>query len=188
MKQSLLFLLIYASVLVSGCGENNSVHKIETTYIGDNYPVQETWNATVTFSDSGKTKAVLHAKHSAQYKREKSQEREITGGFRVDFYDNDGKFTSFLVADRALIHQNNDMEAFGNVVVTSVDSTVLRTEYMKWSNEDHKIRSDQFVTITKPTESLRGYGFESDQSMKNYRIFKVSGEAKIKEKPNSTNR
>ncbi|NTW50942.1 MAG: LPS export ABC transporter periplasmic protein LptC, partial [Chlorobiales bacterium] len=70
--------------------------------------------------------------------------------------------------------------------VTSTDSTVLRTEQMKWSNDDQKIRSDQFVTITKPTETLRGYGFESDQSMKNYRIFKVSGEAKIKEKPSST--
>lgn len=188
MKQILLYLLIYTSVLVAGCGQEGAPHKIETTYIGDDYPVQETWEATVTFSDSGKTKAVLHAKHSAQYKREKSQERELTGGLRVDFYDRSGKFTSFLVADRALIHPNNDMEAFGNVVVTSTDSTILRTEYMKWSNEDQKIRSDQFVTITKPSETLRGYGFESDQSMKNYRIFQVSGEAKVKDKANGSNR
>jgi LPS export ABC transporter protein LptC len=185
-KQRLVYLLIYVSVFALGCGRQEARPKIETTYIGDDYPVQETWDAAVTFSDSGKTKAVLHAKYSAQYKQEKSQERELTGGLRVDFYDKSGKFTSFLVADRALIYHNSDMEASGNVVVTSTDSTVLRTEQMKWSNDDQKIRSDQFVTITKPTETLRGYGFESDQSMKNYRIFKVSGEAKIKEKPSST--
>lgn len=101
--------------------------------------------------------------------------------FRVDFFDEFGKHTSFITANRAKVHPNSDMEAFENVLVVSDDCTRVTTEYMKWTASDKKIRSDKFVTITKPTEILSGYGFESDQSLKNYRIFKVKGQMKVKD-------
>ncbi len=39
------------------------------------------------------------------------------------------------------------------------------------------IRSDRFVTIVKPDETITGEGFESDQALKKYRIFRGSGKA-----------
>jgi len=175
---SIMPLLLFSLVLLA-CSSEKTRPKVQTTYIGDNAPIQETWNAEVQFSDSGRVKAILHIKHSAQYRRRNLNEREIDSSFRVDFYNRKGEFTTFLTAERAKIHPSNDMEAFENVVITSTDCTTVRTDYMKWSNHDQKIRSHKFVTITKPNEVLRGYGFESDQSIKNYRIFKASGETTI---------
>ena len=35
---------------------------------------------------------------------------------------------------------------------------------------------DAFVDIVSPTEHIMGHGMESDQSLKNYRIFRVTGQ------------
>jgi hypothetical protein len=44
-----------------------------------------------------------------------------------------------------------------------------------WDNGSQKLYSTEFVTITSPNEKIQGYGFESDQNLTNYKIFKVSG-------------
>ncbi len=174
-------LVLLLSLFAIACGGKNSPAKIDMTYIGDDYPVQETWDAKITFSDSGRVKAILVTPYLAQYSRQGTLERQMDSTFRVDFFDEFGNHTSFIVANRAKVHPNNDMEAFENVLVVSDDCTRVTTEYMKWTAADKKIRSDKFVTIAKPTETLSGYGFESDQNLKNYRIFKASGQMKVKD-------
>ncbi len=177
MKRLVLFLSLFAFA----CGGKSTPPKIDMTYIGDDYPVQESWNAKIVFSDSGRVKAILVTPYIAQYSRQGALERRMDSTFRVDFFDDFGNHTSFITAQRAKVHPNSDMEAFEHVLVVSDDCTRVTTEYMKWTASDRKIRSDKFVTITKPTEILSGYGFESDQNLKNYRIFKASGQMKVKD-------
>lgn len=43
-----------------------------------------------------------------------------------------------------------------------------------WRNKDQKIISDKFVTIISPKEKIQGYGFESDQSLRNYTIYNIT--------------
>ncbi|MFQ3598138.1 MAG: LPS export ABC transporter periplasmic protein LptC [Chloroherpetonaceae bacterium] len=182
MKSLLLKPLLWlVSLFALACSGKSTPPKIDMTYIGDDYPVQESWDAKIVFSDSGRVKAILVTPYLAQYSRQGALERQMDSTFRVDFFDEFGKHTSFITANRAKVHPNSDMEAFENVLVVSDDCTRVTTEYMKWTASDKKIRSDKFVTITKPTEILSGYGFESDQSLKNYRIFKVKGQMKVKD-------
>ncbi len=176
-------LVLLLSLFALACGGKNTPPKIDMTYIGDDYPVQESWDAKIVFSDSGRVKAILVTPYIAQYSRQGALERRMDSTFRVDFFDDFGNHTSFITAQRAKVHPNNDMEAFENVLVVSDDCTRVATEYMKWTVSDKKIRSDKFVTITKPAETLSGYGFESDQTLKNYRIFKASGQMKVKDEP-----
>jgi hypothetical protein len=58
---------------------------------------------------------------------------------------------------------------------------VLKTEELKWVNSKRKIVTDKYVEITSPTEEIRGYGLESDQSLKDYVIFRVSGRIETKQ-------
>jgi LPS export ABC transporter protein LptC len=76
--------------------------------------------------------------------------------------------------------RTNNLEATGNVVVTSDSGVVVRSEKMKWDNAQQKIFSDEFVRITSPKEQLQGRGFESDQNLRNYKIFNVTGTAQPK--------
>jgi hypothetical protein len=51
---------------------------------------------------------------------------------------------------------------------------VITTEEMMWRNLDKKIVSDKFVRIESPKEIIEGYGFESDQQLRNYVIYNIT--------------
>jgi len=144
-------------------------------------PSQESWNATIIFSDSGKVRAVLKANHIMVF-----QTQDVTilnQGFRVDFYDETGKHTSYLIADSGrVIEKTKNLEAYGNIIAVSDEGTKVETSRLFWDNERNKIRSDAFVKVTSPNEVLQGYGFEADQDLKNYVVYKVSGQARVGEK------
>ncbi|MGD0338440.1 MAG: LPS export ABC transporter periplasmic protein LptC [Bacteroidota bacterium] len=163
-------------ILSAGCEEKIKPSVLQTGIQGE-MPTQESWNTTVTFSDSGKIKAVLHAGHIAKYASQRMT--FIDGNVRVDFYDNNENHTSVLTSRKANVNDlNHDLEAIDNVVVVSDSGTILRTEQLQWTNATRIIHTKSFVSISSATEDLQGTGLESDQSLKNYKIFNVSGESK----------
>lgn len=69
------------------------------------------------------------------------------------------------------------MWAFGSVRVES-DSTGARltTTWLQWDNRNRKLRTNAFVRIERPGELVEGgQGFESDEYLKHYTIFRVRG-------------
>ena len=139
-------------------------------------PQQESWNSHIVISDSGKLKAIVDAGNLKVY--EFSKQTLMSEGVVAYFFDEHGKQTSVLTSREAKVDEGtNNLEAIGNVLVVSSDSTKLRTERLFWNNQRQLIHSPEFVRITSTKERLQGHGFESDQSLKNYRIFRVTGEA-----------
>jgi LPS export ABC transporter protein LptC len=139
-------------------------------------PTQQSWRSTVTFSDSAVIKAVLWAGHIAVYERRR--ETLLGDSIHVDFFDESGARTSTLTARRGRVDdRTRDFDAFDSVVVTSDDGTVLKTDSLFWTNAERKIHTEAFVDIRSATEQIRGHGLVSDQSLKNYRIFRVTGQA-----------
>jgi LPS export ABC transporter protein LptC len=144
-----------------------------TNLKSDEIPDQESWNSSVVFSDSGTVKAVLKAKHISVYSGKGYT--LVDSGAVVDFYK-DGKKVSTLTGKKGkIIDQTKDIEVYDSVVVTSTDNKILKTEKMYWNNKTQRVSSDAFVKILTPKEDIEGYGFESDQNLKNYTIYKVTG-------------
>jgi LPS export ABC transporter protein LptC len=159
---------------LSGCEE-----KLRPTIVpvSGTLPDQESWNSTIVFSDSGVTKGILKAGHAVVYN---IQNKTFLGdSVRVDFFDDKGSHTSFLISDSGVVNnQNNDLEAIGNVYAHSDSGTSLWTQRLYWNNTTQKVTSGVFVKIVSPTETIEGTGFQSDRDLRNYTIFNVSGEAK----------
>jgi LPS export ABC transporter protein LptC len=143
---------------------------------GQQLPAQESWNITLALSDSGKSRTLISARHASEIHQGEKKEILIDGGISVTIYSKDGAPTR-ITAGKGIVHDNQDLEAFDNVIISSSDGTVIRTEHMTRSNQSHMLRSDKAVTITKPSQTIRGSGFESDEAMTHYRIFHASGEA-----------
>ncbi len=164
--------------LLPGC-EEKLKPPISSEGISGNPPAQESWNSTITFTDSGKVTAILRAGYIAMY-----PDRRITlldSGITVDFFDEQGQHTSVLSSRRGRVDdQRHDFEADENVVVVSDSGTTLRTEALFWDNALRKVHTPAFVDIVSPNEHIQGQGFESDQALKRYTVFKVTGEAKGK--------
>ncbi|MBI5472000.1 MAG: LPS export ABC transporter periplasmic protein LptC [Ignavibacteriae bacterium] len=143
-------------------------------------PSQESWNSTITFSDSARLKAILWAGHIARFSTQRMT--ILSESIRVDFYDQDQRHSSLLTARRGRVNDaTQDFAAFGNVVVVSDSGTTLKTDSLFWNNANRKITTQSFVDISSPSEHIMGQGMESDQGLKNYKIFRVTGSAVSKE-------
>jgi LPS export ABC transporter protein LptC len=164
--------------ITSACEE-----KIRPSVVAVNqteYPSQESWNSTVTFTDSGKVKAILWSGHIASYAPK--QFTLLSESIHIDFFNEFEEHTSLLTARRGKVNdRTQDFAAYENVIVTSDSGTILRTDSLYWDNATRKIRTEAFVDIVSPTEHIMGHGMISDQGLKNYTIFKVTGQAVTKE-------
>jgi LPS export ABC transporter protein LptC len=168
-------------ILASGCGDPKKERRSpETGFIGLNHPVQESWRVRLALTESGKQREIIEAGHGAEYSTSSGSEQHLDHGIRLTLFDTNGHSGTFITARTALIHDNQDIEAQGNVIITS-GGTVITTEYVKRTAKDKMIRSNKFVTITRAGDTIRGEGFESDQALKKYRIFRGSGEAFTKQ-------
>jgi LPS export ABC transporter protein LptC len=170
------FALLAAILTLGGCGERAHPPVI-AVQPGKGIPDQESWNATITFTDSGHVNGVLRAGYIAKFLADRFT--LLDSGIVVDFYDEAHRHTSVLTARRGKVNDvTNDFEARGNVVVRSDSGTVLTTEELFWNNKKGKVTTEAYVEIVSPTEEIRGTGLESDQSLTHYTIKRVTGKVK----------
>ncbi len=167
----IVFFLLF---MFSCADEENHSPKLKSTNVKTETPDQVSFNPEVVFVDSSFTKAILKADEARVYQAR--METILDGNLRVDFFSKEtGERVSYLTADSARIDdRTKDMLAMGNVIVISDSSeTKLETDVLQWSNKERKLFSTEFVKITSPKQYIEGMGFESDQSLDNYKVMKV---------------
>ena len=173
-----LFLLacVFFSVFtLISCTDSNQGNATEQPK-NDITPSNTLWGVDMTFMDSSQTKAKLHAQHVRLYSDR--QETMFDTNIRVDFFSATGSRNAQLTCDSAKVdNKTNNMWAFGHVLVISDSSqNRVETNSMMWDNLKRKLYSNEYVKISRPGEVIEGgVGFESDESISNYRIFKVTG-------------
>ena len=164
-------------LILIGCEESKPPQVINNSNQFDLSADQISWNVTVFFYDSSFTKAILRADKARIYQTR--AETLLDDNVIVEFFSKEtNKRASRLTADSARVDdKTKDMIARGRVIVISdKNQTKLETSVLYWNNQTQKMYSPEFVRINSPKEKIQGYGFESDQNLNNYRIFKVSGE------------
>jgi LPS export ABC transporter protein LptC len=167
-----------ALLLFCGCEEKIKPSVISSLN-GQTLPQQESWNSTIIVSDSGRIHAIIRAGYICVY--ESSPVTQMSQGVNVRFFNSEGQQTSTLTSEEGSVDEvTNNLEARKNVVVVSSDSSRLKTEDLLWDNRRQLIYTpkNEYVEITTPKEKLQGHGFESDQYLRNYRIFSVTGESR----------
>jgi LPS export ABC transporter protein LptC len=160
-------------LFIAGCSKDNVKPIIDTSLKPGELPTQESWNSTIVFSDSGKTKAILKTGHLRVF--DQLQETLFDQGLKVDFYDDNMVKTSTITSKKGKVNDaTKDLYAIDSVIAVNDSGTVLKTQELMFRNSDQKIVSDKFVTIVSPKETIQGYGFESDRSLRNYVIYNIT--------------
>lgn len=171
-----LKILLITIVLFSACiREKEEKYQNEVKMKLEQMPDQLAKDVVVEFLDSSFLKAKLWAKIGKVFYQR--SETWLYDSLKVEFYNKNGKRQSVLTADSARIDdRTKDMFAFGRIVVVS-DSprTILRTSFLEWRNKAQRLYSNEYIEISTPVEEIRGYGFESDINLTNYKIYRVSG-------------
>src|SRR5690606_25514120 len=61
------------------------------------------------------------------------------------------------------------------VVATNAQGDTLKTEHLIWEEKEEKIHTEEFVRIIRENQIITGIGFQSDQSLQNWRIKNPKG-------------
>ncbi|HEX2786777.1 MAG TPA: LPS export ABC transporter periplasmic protein LptC [Ignavibacteria bacterium] len=171
-KKVFFLLFILCGSIIIGCGEGGYIPQ-KTDFTAGDSPDQQSWNATVSFSDSNQVIAILKAKYIAYYSQKGLT--IIDSGAVVDFFK-EGKNVSTLTGKRGVVHDDTkNIEMQDSVKIRSVEGNELITQKLLWTNKTRRVSSEEYVKITTAKEIIEGIGFESDQELKNYTIYKVTG-------------
>lgn len=97
----------------------------------------------------------------------------------IDLIDSSGKVTTQIVGDSGVIRETAGvLRIFGNVLVLTENGLKLETDYLWWDSNTDRIKSDDFVKITR-TETgdvMSGWGLDSDKDLSSIKILdRVSG-------------
>ncbi|HNB58495.1 MAG TPA: hypothetical protein PKV06_16085, partial [bacterium] len=65
--------------------------------------------------------------------------------------------------------------AYGNVVIVSDSGVSMQTEKIYWDHQKQRIFADGLVTMTTDEDTLRGYQFESNKDLTNWKMKNASG-------------
>lgn len=170
-----VLLLLLTSIAFTGCNQDSKVQPTVTgIVIEDEQPSQTSYDAELRFSNEGLPRADLHAGRIRVYDRRR--QTVLDSNVKVDFYNGEGQHSSVLTARWANINdQTKYMVAYDSVKIVSDSGTTVYTDSLTWDNEHQKITSPAFVKIVEKTGRVTtGHGFESDQSLTNYKILRTT--------------
>jgi LPS export ABC transporter protein LptC len=91
------------------------------------------------------------------------------------FFNAQGSRDATVTADRASYNSKAQvLEAYGNVVVTSVDGRVLKSPMLRFENQQNQILSDSAFTLTEPDgKEMSGVGFRADPNLSVVTVLRV---------------
>ena len=150
------------------CACTQETNTTETTGKAvEELPDQESWSFKIKLSNDGIKSSEVSSGYMAHFISRRVY--ELSDTVIADFYDEFGNHTSRLTADSATISESEDiMVAKSNVVVVSDSGITLYTDELFWDNKKEKIFTDKYFTFIDGMDTLYGYNFESDLTLKNY--------------------
>jgi len=168
-----LIFTIIIWLFIYGCKKEKVEPTVNVQLTAEQIPDQESWNSTIFFTDSGRTRAILNAGHLRVFSNKK--ETLLDSNIRVDFYNNEEIHTTTLTAKKGRVDEKtNNLYAIDSVVAVNDSGIVITSDEMMWRNKDRKIVSEKYVKIVSPKEKIEGYGFESDQNLRDYIIYNIT--------------
>ncbi len=167
-------LLCGAAFLFGACESN--IEKIQAFSSPEDLPVVEAYSFETMFTDSGEVRFSIKAPKLLRYEGEGKPYVEFPQGIELIKYDANQKIISSITADYAKQFEKEDRwEAKNNVIATNAQGDTLKTEHLIWEEKEERIHTEEFVRIIRADQIISGIGFQSDQSLQNWRIKNPKG-------------
>lgn len=167
-------IILLTAALLYGC--ENNIEKIKPFNSYDNLPVVEATNFETFFTDSGKVRFSLKTPLLLRFEPEGKPYLEFPKGIELIKYDDNNKIISSITANYAKqFVEDKKWEAKNNVIATNIKGDTLKTEHLIWEENTEKIYTEEYVKIIRTDQIITGIGFQSDQSLENWRIKNPKG-------------
>ena len=175
------FFIFVLAVLFLFTGCVNDLEKIKKITSGKDDPEQRTEELYLVQTDDGYPQFRLYSKLAEEYAKPE-QITKFKLGFKVEFYDTEGKLESILTARYGEINQTRQtMKALDSVqLFYPASDRRISTEALYWNQSDSLIFTDKMVYIKSPTEVLYGKGLKAKQDFSYYEFLEPQGKILLK--------
>lgn len=173
---TVVVMLLSLILFLSSCGkEKGDVVVVafdpETTY------TMKAIDISTLVSDSGVTRYRMNAKTWLNFDKAKEPFYYFPDGIYIEKFDTLFNTEASIKADTAYYWTKKGLyKLINNVEIQNMEGEYFETSLLFWDEKEKRIWSDRYIRIQREDRTITGIGFESNQTMTNYKIFHSSGE------------
>ncbi len=172
--------LLLISIFFLACESNSD--ELTASYRAEDVQIERMEEVEILYSDSAQVRVRITAPMMLRYLERGKAQQEFPEGVLVEFIDNYNQVNGSLRANYGQRFETTQKVVVRDSVVwKSNTGEQLETAELTWSERDRKIRTNKFVTITRPDEIIYGHGFEADQDFSHARIRTIKGRIQLDE-------
>lgn len=146
---------------------------IDIKYDPEITPSMNTDSVTTLISDSGITRYKLVTENWQVFDKAKDPFWYFPKGIYIERFDSVFQVEAKILADTAWNFTEKRLWRLkGNVDIRNMEGEMFLSDELFWDQQSQKVYSDKFIEIKRGDTELKGYGFESNQEMTEYRIFR----------------
>jgi LPS export ABC transporter protein LptC len=167
-----VFIAVVMLLFVASC-QKKTEELVDIIFNPDSVPTMTTDSVITLISDSGVTRYKLITKKWQVFDGAKEPYWFFPEGIYLERFDSLFNVEAVVFADTAWNYVNKQLWRLkGNVNAQNMEGEKFFSDELFWDQRQQRIYSDKYIEIQKGETELKGYGFESNQEMTEYRIFK----------------
>lgn len=164
--------MVVMSLFFVSCQEKDE-NLVPFSYDPEQVPTMITDSVITLISDSGITRYKLVADEWWVFEKAADPYWYFPKGIYLERFTPDFSIEATVKADTAWYYSKKDLWRLKkNVHVENMKGEIFDSEELYWDQKNEKVYSESYIVIKQGVTEIRGYGFESNQSMTDYRIFR----------------
>jgi len=166
------FSVVVMLLFFISCKDRNE-NLVAFDYDPEAVPTMITDTVTTLISDSGITRYRLVTDVWKVFDKAKEPYWYFPEGIYLERFTPDFNIEATIEADTAWYYSGKDLWRLKkNVHVENMKGERFDSEELFWDQKEERVYSDKYIEIKRDVTEIKGYGFESNQAMTEYRIFR----------------
>lgn len=167
-------------IFILGCDDN--FHEIKNINLKDSFPVGETENLKLIYTDSAKVKAILYSSLNLDFTNQVFPYSEFPNGVEITFFDKENNQT-IVKSDYAITYnKTNIVNLVGNVIINNYDGSELKTNQLYWDPEQEWLFSEEKFTFKNTDYDITAKRLDANRSFSIFNTGKLDGKVLVEDK------
>lgn len=167
-------------ILILGCDDN--FQEIKNINSKVSFPVGETENLKLIYTDSAKVKAILYSSLNLDFTNQVFPYSEFPNGVEITFFDKENNQT-IVKSDYAITYnKTNIVNLVGNVTINNYDGSELKTNQLYWDPEQEWLFSEEKFTFKNTDYDITAKRLDANRSFSIFNTGKLDGKVLVEDK------
>lgn len=167
-------------IFILGCDDN--FQEIKNISLKDSFPVGETENLKLIYTDSAKVKAILYSSLNLDFTNQVFPYSEFPNGVEITFFDKENNQT-IVKSDYAITYnKTNIVNLVGNVIINNYDGSELKTNQLYWDPEQEWLFSEEKFTFKNTDYDITAKRLDANRSFSIFNTGKLDGKVLVEDK------